>query len=156
MPAMRATRGSVKEWPLCDGPRPPGVGGSGARRVVGEKSRLARAADGACASGWLCTCACVVRMYVRACVRACVEDDGRAAGDNDGDKARPGGRTESARKRRGASEEERGENERRTEKRENGRASATEEERGRRTGVTLYEAGDISQDRKSVVGILGV
>lgn len=25
---IRAVRGSLKEWPLRDGPRPPGVGGS--------------------------------------------------------------------------------------------------------------------------------
>jgi len=88
---MRATRSSVKEWPLRDGPRPPGVGGSGARRVVGEKSRvyIARAADGA--RGRRLDCARVrashARVYVVLYVHAYAtrRDGGGAAGDNEGD-----------------------------------------------------------------------
>lgn len=108
---------------------------------------------------------------MRACVRTCdrmrVEDGGRAAGDNDGDKARPAdGRSE--RKKRGGGRGSGGEGAKRSARErendadggkrggENGRASAMGEERGRRTGVTLHEAGDVSQDRKSVAGILGV
>ena len=75
---MRATRGSVKEWPLRDGPRPPGVGGSGARRVVGEKSRLYRA-RGRRWMVWTVWCMLAtsyarVRIYihVRALIRSCM------------------------------------------------------------------------------------
>lgn len=60
--------------------------------MVGEKSResIGRAADGACASGWLRACACVcVRACVRECAVMCEEDGGGTAGDNDGDKAKP-------------------------------------------------------------------
>lgn len=67
---MRATRSSLKEWPLRDGLRPPGVGGSGARRVVGEKSRVSIAADGACARDGLQAYVCIV--CVRECVFLCV------------------------------------------------------------------------------------
>lgn len=167
----------MKEWlPRArDSPRPPGVGGSGARRVVGEKSRdsIARAADGACASGWLRTC---VRAYVRACVRAYVrerereraivreQDGGRAAGDNDGDKARPAdGRSERNKSRGGRREARRSkgvERSERTSAADGRRREWTSKCDGERTrekdGVALYQAGDVSQDRKSVAGILGL
>lgn len=77
--AMRATRSSVKEWPLRDGPRPAGVGGSGARRVVGEKSRASISRQRLAAH------VCVTRVFVYVHAWKMVEER-RAAGDNDGNR----------------------------------------------------------------------
>lgn len=87
------------------------------------------------------------------------------AGDNDGDKARPAdGRSERKKRggRREAAVKERGEAARARERcgrwKERRREWASKCDGGRtreKDGVTLYEAGDVSQDRKSVAGILG-
>ncbi|KYN23287.1 hypothetical protein ALC57_04160 [Trachymyrmex cornetzi] len=71
-----------------------------------------------------------------------MDDDGRAAGDNDGDKARlADGRSErnnsggdGKRQKKGVCKEKRENNANGRKRGENGRASAMEEERGRRTG----------------------